>query len=199
MPTKKFKGWLPTPDEIMQTRALRPFAHYFSDPRLWHFNRHNLNKAVYIGVMSAFFPLPGQTVIALIFSLYFRANVPFAVALTWITNPLTTIPIFYAGYYLGAKILDVELIGFRQIGYMLSDLSLWIFSDGANPFITYQNMFSLSAFCLGLFILAVVSSVVCGLTFRFFWRYKVIRTWQKRHGYRPPHLLDKHKKHINKN
>lgn len=194
MPTKKLKGWLPTPDEIMQTKGLRPFAHYFADPRLWHFNRRCLTKAVYIGVMSAFFPLPGQTLIALIFSLYFHANVPLAVALTWITNPLTTIPVFYFCYCVGAKILGVELIGFRQIGHMLSDLSLWIFSSGANPFVTYQHVFSLSAFCLGLLIVAVVTSIICGLAFRFFWRYKVIRMWQKRHGYRPPHLLDKHQK-----
>lgn len=193
MPTKKLKNWLPTPEQIMQTKGLQPFAHYLSDPRLWHFNRRCLNKAVYVGVMSAFFPLPGQTLVALIFSLYFRANVPFAVALTWITNPITTIPVFYASYYVGAKILGKQIIGFRQIGHMLSDLSLWIFADGVNPFITYQHVFSLSAFCLGLLILAVITSLVCGLTFRFFWQYKIIRTWQKRHGYRPAHLLDKHK------
>lgn len=185
MPKKKLRAWLPTPDHILQSRTLRVFAPHLADARLWHFNRHNLNKAVYIGVLCAFFPLPGQMPLALIGALFFRANVPMALALTWITNPLTTLPIFYAAYYVGAKILDAPLISLRLIAQMLTDFSLWVFSDGVNPFLTYKDSFSMTAFCLGLTILAIISSVLSGLVFKFFWKYKVIATWKKRHGYRP--------------
>jgi uncharacterized protein (DUF2062 family) len=147
---------------------------------LWHFNRHSLNKAVYIGVLSAFFPLPGQMLLALIGALIFRANVPMALGLTWITNPVTSLPVFYAGYYVGAKILDVPMISLRLIGSMIADFSLWALSDGANPFITYKGTVSLTAFCLGLTILAIVSSIVCGLAFKAIWRYKTVTSWQKR-------------------
>lgn len=153
------------------------------DARLWHFNRHSLTKAVYIGVLSAFFPLPGQMPLALIGSLLFRANIPMALALTWITNPLTTLPVFYAAYYVGAKILDVPMISLRTIAKMVADFSSWIFADGTNPFITYQGSFSLAAFCLGLVILAVISSIISGVVFKLVWRYKVVSTWKKRHGY----------------
>lgn len=169
----------------MENRTIKLFAPHLADPRLWHFNRECLTKAVYIGMMSAFFPLPGQMLVALILALIFRANVPMAVALTWITNPFTTIPIFYAAYYIGAHLFDVPMISFRLIGHMLSDLSLWIFSSGANPFITYKNSISLTAFLVGLLILAISSSIICGLAFQLFWRYKVISTWKKRYGYRP--------------
>lgn len=180
VPKKRLKSLLPTPEKILESRSLRLFAPHLVDARLWHFNRHSLNKAVYIGVLSAFFPLPGQMLLALIGALIFRANVPMALGLTWITNPLTTLPIFYAGYYLGAKILDVPMISFRLIGRMLADFSLWALSNGDNPFITYRDSVSLSAFCLGLLLLAVISSIICGLAFKAIWRYKTITTWQKR-------------------
>ena len=180
MPNKRLKDLLPTPEKILESRSLKLFAPQLADPRLWHFNRHSLNKAVYIGVLSAFFPLPGQMLLALIGALIFRANVPMALGLTWITNPLTTLPVFYAGYYIGAKILDVPMISLRIIGRMISDFTLWIISDGANPFITYKGTVSIAAFCLGLTILAVISSIVCGLAFKAIWRYKTITSWQKR-------------------
>ncbi|NRD70861.1 DUF2062 domain-containing protein [Psychrobacter okhotskensis] len=177
---KRLKNLLPTPEKILESRILKLFAPHLADPRLWHFNRHSLNKAVYIGVLSAFFPLPGQMLLALIGSLIFRANVPMALGLTWITNPVTSLPIFYAGYYIGAKILDVPMISLRLIGRMIADFSLWALSDGANPFITYQGTVSLTAFCVGITILAVITSIVCGLAFKAIWRYKTVTSWQKR-------------------
>jgi len=174
VPNKRLKDLLPTPEKILASRTLKLFAPQLADPRLWHFNRHSLNKAVYIGVLSAFFPLPGQMLLALIGALIFRANVPMALGLTWITNPVTSLPVFYAGYYVGAKILDVPMISLRLIGRMIADFSLWALSDGANPFITYKGTVSLTAFCLGLTILAIVSSIVCGLAFKAIWRYKTV-------------------------
>lgn len=192
MPQKQLKKWLPTPEDIQKNKTLKPFAARLADPRLWHFNRANLTKAVYIGVFSSFFPLPGQSILAIIGCLYYKANIPMSIVSTWVTNPITTIPIFYAAYYLGANILNEEVMGISTVGKMLADLSLWVFSDGQNPFITYQDSFSLSAFLLGLGILAVVTSTICGLAFKYFWRYKVVSSWKKRHGYRPPHLLKKY-------
>lgn len=192
MPQKRLKDLLPTPEKILESRTLKLFAPHLADQRLWHFNRHSLNKAVYIGVLSAFFPLPGQMLLALIGALIFRANVPMALGLTWITNPITTLPVFYAGYYIGAKILDLPMISLRVIGRMISDFSLWIISDGANPFITYKGTVSITAFCLGLTILAVISSIICGLTFKAIWRYKTVTSWQKRHSKNP---IDKPPEH----
>lgn len=180
VPKNRLKEMLPTPEKILESRSLKLLAPHLIDPRLWQFNRHSLNKAVYIGVLSAFFPLPGQMLLALIGALIFRANVPMALGLTWITNPVTTLPVFYAAYYVGAKILDVPMISLRLIGKMISDFSLWILASGPNPFETHRGTVSLSAFCLGLIILAVLTSIICGLAFKAIWRYKTIITWQQR-------------------
>ena len=180
VPQKRLKDLLPTPEKILESRTLKLFAPHLVDPRLWQFNRHSLNKAVYIGVLSAFFPLPGQMLLALIGSLIFRANVPMALGLTWITNPLTTLPVFYASYYVGAKILDVPMISLRLIGRMIADFSLWILSNGDNPFVTYRGTVSLAAFCIGVIVLAIITSLICGLAFKAIWRYKTVISWQKR-------------------
>lgn len=171
---------LPTPEKLMESRSMKYFAPHLADARLWQFNRKSLNKAVYIGVLSAFFPLPGQMLLALIGALIFRANVPMALGLTWITNPVTTLPVFYAAYFVGATILGEPMISLRLIGKMVADFSLWILADGANPFITYQGSVSIAAFCLGLILMAVVTSIICGLAFNAIWRYKTIISWQKR-------------------
>ncbi|WP_201535769.1 DUF2062 domain-containing protein [Psychrobacter ciconiae] len=180
MPKKRLKAMLPTPEKLMESRSLKYFAPHLADARLWQFNRKSLNKAVYIGVLSAFFPLPGQMLLALIGALIFRANVPMALGLTWITNPVTTLPVFYAAYYVGATILGEPMISLRLIGRMISDFSLWILADSANPFVTYQGSVSIAAFCLGLVLLAIVTSIICGLAFNAIWRYRTVITWQKR-------------------
>lgn len=193
MARNRLKKILPTPETILGNRSLKLFAPQLADPRLWHFNRHSLNKAVYIGVLSAFFPLPGQMLLALIGALIFRANVPMALGLTWITNPLTTLPIFYSGYYIGAKILDKPMISLRVIGRMIADFSLWLLSNGANPFVTYRGTVSIAAFCVGTAILAIITSLVCGLAFKAIWRYKTVTSWQKRSQKPNKRPLDKSK------
>lgn len=180
MPKKRLKAWLPTPEKLQESRIIRWFAPFLADPRLWHMNRASLGRGVYIGVLCAFFPLPGQMPLALIGALLFRANVPMAIALTWITNPLTTIPVFWLAYSVGAIILGEPIIGLRGIGVLLADLTLWIFGTGNPP---NSNTFSFEVFGLGLVICGVISSIIAGLLFRFIWQWHVVADWRKRHGY----------------
>jgi len=79
-----------------------------------------------------------------------------------------------------ALILFQQRISLRLIGRMIADFSLWVLSDGANPFIIHSGTVSITAFCLGLTILAIISSIVCGLAFKGIWRYKTVSSWQKR-------------------
>ncbi len=182
MPKQQLKNWLPTPEKLRENRMVSLFAPFLADPRLWHLNRGSLTRAVYIGVLCAFFPLPGQMPLALIGALIFRANVPMSVALTWITNPLTTIPVFWFAYSVGAMLLGEPIIGIRGIGLILSDLTLWVTGNGGNPFLMH-DFFSLKAFVWGLVVCAITTSVVLGIAFRLFWQYRIANDWQKRQGY----------------
>ncbi len=174
----RLKKWLPKPEELRKNKILKLFAPFLADPRLWHMNRNTLVRAVYIGVMCAFFPLPGQMPLALIGALLFRANIPMAIGLTWLTNPITTLPVFWVAYYVGAILLDEPIISIRTIGKVITDITAWAMGDGGNPFV--HQLFSLKAFVLGLIICAVLSSLILGLAFSWLWRYRTIRNWKKR-------------------
>lgn len=73
---------------------------------LWRGDRNTFAKAGFVGVFCAFIPMPLQMPLAAIFSYYAKANIPLAVALAWITNPLTMWPIWSFGYIVGARLLD---------------------------------------------------------------------------------------------
>ncbi len=199
MPKKQLKRWLPTPEQLRQNRVVQLFAPFLADPRLWHMNRGSMVRAVYVGVIFAFFPLPGQMPLALIGALLVRANVPMSIALTWITNPLTSIPVFWAAYWVGAQVTGNPAIGIHTIGRVLNDSLEWFFGNGSNPFIDNQ-FFSLTAFLAGLSITAVISSIILGLAFDLFWRYRIAKDWQKRGGYQAhvPNFSTQHKNRKNK-
>lgn len=180
MPKKRIKAWLPTPESLRKNKVIGWFAPFLADPKLWHLNRSSLRRGVYVGVLCAFFPLPGQMPLAVIGALLTRANVPMSIALTWITNPLTTIPVFWFAYTVGAKLLGEPLIGIRTVGIILTELTLWIFGKGASP---SPHVFSFEAFGLGLLICGVVSSMLAGLIFHFVWQWHIVADWRKRHGY----------------
>lgn len=194
MPKNKLKAWLPTPEKLRKNRLIAVFAPFLADPRLWQINRSSLGRAVYVGVLAAFFPLPGQMPLALLGALLTRANIPMAIALTWITNPLTAIPIFWLAYSLGAMLLGEPIIGLRAIGIILTDFTLWVTADGINPFTAHHHIFSWQAMAIGLFLSAIITSIVLGLAFRAFWNYRTIKDWQARHGYNANAPKFKHQK-----
>lgn len=181
MPKKRLKAWLPTPESLRQNRVVNWFAPFLADPRLWHINRGSLGRGVYVGVLCAFFPLPGQMPLAIFGALVCRANVPMSIALTWITNPLTTIPVFWVSYSVGAILLGEPLIGFRTIGIFVAELTKWLTGNGYDA--QMLSHFSLPAFALGLIICGIITSIISGLLFRFVWQYYIVSDWRKRHGY----------------
>lgn len=182
MPKKKLKAWLPTPEKLRENRVVRWFAPFLADPRLWHMNRSSLTKAVYIGVLCAYFPLPGQMPLAIVGALLLRANIPMSIALTWLTNPLTTIPVFWFSYSVGALLLGEPMIGFSTIGVIVSDLTLWLTGNGGAT-LSSHHFFSIKAFVVGLTICAIISSIVAGVAFKSLWEYRMVVDWRKRRGY----------------
>ncbi len=184
MPKARLKKWLPKPDELKNNKAIALFAPSLADARLWQLNRKSLVRATYIGVMCAFLPLPGQMPLAIALALLFRANVPMSVALTWLTNPATSLPIYWATYWVGAKLLGEPPISIQTIGRVIADTTRWIFSDGVNPFLVHK-FFSFKAFGVGLVISAIICSIILGLALDFFWQWRVNKNWKKRQGYNP--------------
>lgn len=74
---------------------------------LWHFNRRSVANATAIGLLWAFVPIPFQMVFAGFTAVYFRTNLPVAVAYVWVSNPLTIPPLTYFCHRIGQLVLNI--------------------------------------------------------------------------------------------
>lgn len=64
-------------------------------------NRKSMSKAAFIGLFIAFIPMPFQMLAILLFIPLVKFNVPFALSLVWVTNPVTMPVIYYVEYFTG--------------------------------------------------------------------------------------------------
>ena len=71
-------------------------------------NRHSVAKGVLVGLFVAFIPMPGQMVAIVFLQPLFRFNLPLAIAMVWLTNPLTMPFIYFVEYKTGAFLLGIH-------------------------------------------------------------------------------------------
>jgi len=100
------KKWIPTKKEVKREENLKGLHQFLLSPDLWHFHRHAVEKGVAIGFFVAFLPVPLQMVFAGLLALFLRANLPIAIALTWLNNPFTFIPINIFIYRVGSLLSE---------------------------------------------------------------------------------------------
>jgi uncharacterized protein (DUF2062 family) len=72
--------------------------------RLWKPCRDTVAVGVALGLFFGLIPLIPQSLFAAIAAMRVKANIPFAVAITWISNPLTNVPIWISQLWLGNQV-----------------------------------------------------------------------------------------------
>jgi len=72
-------------------------------------NREMVSKAFLIGLFLAFLPIPMQMLVVILIMKFFKFNVPVALTLCWVSNPITMPFIFYIEYVIGSFILNMEI------------------------------------------------------------------------------------------
>ena len=82
---------------------------YKIPPEYLSTSRKMVSRAVFIGLLIAFIPMPMQMALVLAFMPLFRFNVPIALAMCWLSNPFTMPPMYYAEYLTGAYLLGSEI------------------------------------------------------------------------------------------
>ena len=98
---------MPDPEVIRRHPSLRCLGVLLERGCLWRLNRHSVALAFMIGLFAAFIPVPFQMLIAAVLAIAIQANLPIAVALVWVTNPLTMPVLFFLAYKIGAWILGL--------------------------------------------------------------------------------------------
>lgn len=105
---QRLKAWLPSPDTIRSQRWLRWLAPFMSHPRLWHLSRKGVAMGVALGVFFGLLIPIAQMPAAGVAAVVLRANLPAAMASTFVTNPVTFGPVYYAAYRLGKVVLGED-------------------------------------------------------------------------------------------
>ena len=62
----RLRKLIPSRDKLREFSALRPVAHLLNRPELSHLNRRGVSGAAFVGLFSAFIPVPSQMLLAAI-------------------------------------------------------------------------------------------------------------------------------------
>ena len=166
MPRRLFKRYMPDPTSIREHKSLRFFGKLLHDPNLWHLNRHSVARAMGVGLFAALIPIPMQMLLAAALAIPVRGNLPIAVSLVWLTNPLTMPPVFFVTYMTGAWLMQVP-------PRTLPD-------EITVDWVTDQLATIWQPFLLGSVVCGVVLGVLAYFTTMGYWRWRVGRQWRRR-------------------
>ena len=168
----RFKAALPTRDSIAANRWTRPFAKHLLRPDLWRFNRRSVPRAVAVGLLIAPVVPVAHTFVAALAAVPTRANIVIAAGITWLINPLTIPPFYYAAYRIGRALLRLDAISpvprvtHAATGHA-TQWAAWLV-DKSGPL------------ALGTVVMSVVIAAVGYLLSSFLWKLHIARQWRMR-------------------
>jgi len=166
----------PKREDLARNRWVKPFAGRVLRSELWRFTRRSVPRGVAIGLLvGIFLMIPGLQIIgAALMSVPFRANIPIAAAMTFLSNPATTPFIlggsFMVGNFFGLGGDPAVLKVMWERGAGLGEWLGWLASDAA------------PAALGGLLIVASVTAALGYFISIFVWRWWQARKWRRRSG-----------------
>ena len=175
----RFTNWwhqhAPRREMFENSRILAPVAHRVLAPELWRFTRRSVPRGVALGLLvGIFLMIPGLQVAGAAFlALPFRANIPLAAAMTFLSNQATTPFILWASVYIGNMALgrSSEIAQFMELVNHHASISRWmqwLFSEAAPALVFGLALISIAVAVIGYFI-------ADGL-----WRSHLLRKWKAR-------------------
>lgn len=127
-------------------------------PKVWRSDRRAIAGGLAAGLFTAFTPtIPFQMLLAAVAAIYFKVNLPIAMAACWVTNPFTVVPIYWAARSLGRVLLTHN-------EHVEAFVNLFVPAGQSGPFI--RGSIHLTS---GLLILATLAGVAGYLTIQLLW------------------------------
>lgn len=121
---------------------------------------HSIALGVALGVFVSLTPTVGfQMLTVVIIGTFIKANRIIAAVLCWISNPVTTLPMYYGYYWLGATILGLDLWAFKNFSTRIDGFMNDIDRLGYWTSLTKLGSETLLPLWLGSLIIAVVVSI----------------------------------------
>ena len=104
--------------------------------RLWHVTAKALRSVLLLedtpyriamgsaaGIFSSVLPMLGQTFVGMILAKLLRGNVIASLPWSWLSNPATTLPIWYGCYRVGLPLTGGERLSFERIRSIITEFS----------------------------------------------------------------------------
>lgn len=156
---------LPTQQEIENNRYLKWLSPLLRRSYLWVWKRSLVARSAAIGMFAAWMPIPFQLWLSVFLAIYLRANLPVAMALIWLSNPITFAPMIYCCYWVGIKILKQPPITLH-----FSFTWDWFVTEAAH---VWQPLF------LGATICGLISALIAYLLVIGCWKFFSRKTQEK--------------------
>jgi len=161
MPRRLLKRYLPDPVRLREHPYLKHLGGRMHDPNLWHLNRRSISGGFALGMFCAFLPIPFEMVVAAVGAALLRVNLPISVALVWVSNPFTWLPLYGGAYLLGAWLMGLPPVSLHDITLkwlMEQFVPLW----------------------LGCLLTGSVLALVSYVVVRLAWEWNIRRSWSQR-------------------
>lgn len=163
---------VPTRDQLLANKWLRPFARHLSEPAIWRWNRRAVARGAALGMfITIAIPLPVQIFLSAVLAVFARANVFVAVLCAFFSNPFTTPAILAAAYGTGRFMLAID----DKFAPAMEGSSVQMLERLAN-FLAEASL----PVAVGLLALATVASTASYAGVHLFWRARVGRRWARR-------------------
>lgn len=170
---------MPSRDELLGMRWLRPFAKHLSEPAIWHWNRRSVARGMALGMfITIAVPLPIQIALSALLAVFVRANVPVAAVCAFVSNPFTTPAILLAAFEIGSLVIaadgavdlpapPISAPWFDRVLFWLERAVQWIAEV------------SLPA-AIGLLVMAIGLAAIGYFAVHLLWRCRIGRKWTRR-------------------
>ena len=99
--------YLKHPRRLKNNAPLRWFSCHFLNKRVWKPTQHTFAGGLAVGCFVTLQLFPGQMPLAIILAAAFRVNIPIALAVCWLSNPATFVPIGMFEKEIGQWLLGV--------------------------------------------------------------------------------------------
>ena len=160
--------WIPTRDALEANRFLKPFAHRLLRSELWRFTRRSVPRGVALGLfVGVMIPL-AHFVVAAFLAVFIRANIPSALAATFIGFPVIYLALLALAYKIGEFLLHVDaMTGIQPISETMQTTQ----TDHLLQRLTGAGLET----ALGLLVIASVLASLGYVLSGIFWRLWVAR------------------------
>ncbi len=127
-----------------------------------------------LGVFIGFLPTVGvQMAIVTVLAIALRGNIKAALATTWISNPITFVPMYFGYYKLGLIFFPQRAIGWERFSGIITEAADWNWSEIGK---SVQRFLDLGAdILIPMWTGSTILAVILGVATYFFTRWAIVK------------------------